>query len=116
MSSTEFYYYTITAINKECERVYLFYDKDSGGYPYWSTRQTPPNFGTDLMKVVEKFDEEIEGTSFSYLAREVDIPSIARVNIKLEPVDRNSEQLVQKRKERALEKLTDEEKVLLGLK
>lgn len=101
--------YVVAATNNENERVYYAIDHHSGGYPYWST-----SFGH--RKEFTKLDAAIRAATFKYDDYMIRSIHDVRVGVtKTTFVELDSNTVAEEQKKAALEKLTEDERRLLGL-
>jgi hypothetical protein len=108
-------YYMITGITTEQHsarpgrRVYFSVDTHSGGYPYWSTLFQSAERLYDIEEAIRSYKEAKKG----YMADQATSIMLVMARTSLHAV--SDTEIEQTQKEAALNKLTAEERRLLGL-
>lgn len=104
--------YVVTAIDKNDGRVYYAIDNHSGGYPYWSTTYNSRKEMRTLEDATKAYKEAVSATGYMNKVTDV-VVGVTRTTISLNEIDNTA--ITEERKRIALEKLTEDERRLLGL-
>ncbi len=102
--------YVITAIEGD-KPVFYGIDQHSGGYPYWSSFLSGAKHFKDVVEAVDSLPSR--GRGIDYMTNKVSNIRVGKVLI--EVVDIDDTKITEERKQRALSKLTEDERRLLGL-
>ena len=111
-------YYVVTGITTEKahgkagERVYTGTDSHSGGYPYWTKWPSSADRYKDIEQAIARYRE---CTNEGYMSNQATNIRIGVVRTTVDLASVTTEHIDEKRKEAALNKLTADEKRLLGL-
>lgn len=107
-------YYVVTAL-EDGNRVYVGFDSASGGYPYWRMFE-PQRKHENLFSAIKEMKDDVYGIRVAYMQRNVTDIGVAKVSTTLTMIDIESDEVLQQMRQAALDKLTEEEQVILGLK
>lgn len=102
--------YVVTA-TKQDKRVFYAIDRQSG-YPYWSNYLFNSKEWTDLDEAIKAYEDAISSTSYMADGDAINL-GVMHKSIEFDTV--TSEMIASEQRKKALEKLTDNEKLVLGL-
>lgn len=117
-------YYVITGISTEDrkrrahgqdrnERVFVGTDSHSGGYPYWSTIFGSANRYKDITEALKALRDTKHGSGVGYMANQA--TDIRLVAVRIDLVGVSEQKIHDEQVQAALDKLTADERRLLGV-
>jgi len=103
--------FVVTAL-EDGKRVYMDYDANSGGYPYWSGLSSAPHTYESLIRALNAYKDAI---STEYMNSRVTDICIGKLSTIVEIVEVDGEAAVEERRQEALSKLSADDRRVLGI-